>query len=222
MDRNEELEKQVEELKVMIAELKTASEPAKSWLSSLWSVLANHKNLLVNLIEIAAIIAIVLSMNFASCGKPPVIPVNDTTPASVQQASSTAGHTINNNEAQQISNAISEAKEKPSTAQASFTATSVASGIQQANTFAQNAGKTDSANAVLSDKPTVTTKPDGSVDVDAVYYGIHYANTKALSGYLDPRGYGVGYRDNRWQVDVGKEFNGSPTARVHYDLIQWK
>ena len=182
------------------------------------------------LLRVALVVGIVfLVFGTPNCKKePPVVNVPNTLTDSLQQAGTTAGYNLSKPEASNISNAIAyvETHNVKPTAQQSWETTDtpvdLAKAKEKADAFAKEEGKKDKADFVVS-KPVEQKVIDGKINYNAIYYGIHAERTKAISLYVDMDSAGVGYRDDKVQVDVGKKHDdGSLTTRVHYDILTWK
>lgn len=179
---------------------------------------------------IVAIIAVCLSFfiyfKFIADPTPPLINAGDTSPSSMQSASTQAGHALGSGEAGQISNEINDRLEegKPD-ATATFTGEDAQ---QQANNYAQQTGKADGADVVISTPPTSSPYTFTSTlgnNVTANYYGIHYEKKTAIGVYADvdkDGSIGLSVRHDRAEIDVGKKYkSGSITARVSYEVLRF-
>ena len=182
------------------------------------------------LFKIAVIVGIAyLLIGSPSCKhEPEVINVPNTQTDTLQQAGTNAGYSLSKPEADNISEAINyvETHNVKPTAQQTYqidnTEADLANAKVKADAFAKEEGKKDKADFVVS-KPVEKKIEEGKINYNAIYYGIHTERTKAISLYVDMDSAGVGYRDDKIQVDVGKKYDdGSLTTRVHYDILTWK
>ena len=81
--------------------------------------------------------------------------------------------------------------------------------------------KKDDSESFALEKNKVTLDQTSKVVFDVKVPEIDRTKNNALSVFADPYSFGLGYRHDRWTLDLGKTWEGGYTGRIHYDLLQW-